>query len=175
VADVVVVHWPEQRDELPRLAEQGVPRLLLVAPLADPPEAGDVLQDWVRLPGDERDVLARLRGLRRRAADLDPTPVIDAHGRLLFHRQWVQLSPIHERLARCLLGAREGVVGARQGVVAETELLDRGWPGGNPSSNALRVHLHRLRRLILPLGLEIRGVRGEGWVLQPTPDPPAAP
>ncbi|MDQ1427458.1 MAG: two-component system, OmpR family, response regulator [Acidimicrobiaceae bacterium] len=165
MADVVVVHWPEQRDELPRLAEQGVPRLLLVAPTADPPEAGDILQDWVRLPGDERDVRARLSGLRRRAADLDPTPAIDGHGRLLFHRKWVQLSPIHERLARRLVGAGEGVV-------AEKDLLEQGWPGGNPSSNALRVHLHRLRRLIVPLGLEIRGVRGEGWVLQRISEPP---
>jgi len=160
VADVVVVHWPEQRDELPRLAEQRVPRLLLVAPAADPPEAGDVLQDRVRLPGDERDVRARLSGMRRRAADMDVAPVIDEHGRLLFRRTWVQLSPIHERLARRLIGADEGVV-------AECDLLGDGWPGGNPSSNALRVHLHRLRPLVLPLGLEIRSVRGEGWVLQP--------
>jgi DNA-binding response OmpR family regulator len=64
-------------------------------------------------------------------------------------------------------------VGAGEGVVAEKDLLEQGWPGGNPSSNALRVHLHRLRRLIVPLGLEIRGVRGEGWVLQRIPEPPA--
>jgi DNA-binding response OmpR family regulator len=158
VADVVVVHWPEQRDEITRLAEQRVPRLLLVAPAADPPEAGDVLQDWVRLPGDERDVRARLSGLRRRA-DEETAPVVDNHGRLLFRGSWVQLSPIHERLARRLLATSEGVV-------AERDLLSEGWPGGNPSSNALRVHLHRLRRYIAPLGLEIRGVRGEGWVLQ---------
>jgi DNA-binding winged helix-turn-helix (wHTH) protein len=158
VTDVVLVHWPEQRDELPRLAEQRVPRLLLVAPAADPPEAGDILQDWVRLPGDERDVRARLSSLRQRA-DQETMPVIDTHGRLVHRRLWVQLSPIHERLARRLLAAAEGVV-------AEQELLDEGWPGGHPSSNALRVHLHRLRRYIRPLGLEIRGVRGEGWVLQ---------
>jgi DNA-binding response OmpR family regulator len=171
VTDVVVVHWPEQRDELPRLASQGVPRLLLVAPAADPPEAGDALQDWVRLPGDERDVRARLSGLRarasERAADLEATPVIDGHGRLLFRQSWVQLSPIHERLARRLMASTEDVV-------AERELLDQGWPGGHPSSNALRVHLHRLRRLILPLGLEIRAVRGDGWVLQRIPAAPAA-
>jgi DNA-binding response OmpR family regulator len=161
VADVVVVHWPEQRDEIPRLASQRVPRLLLVAPAAEPPDTADVLQDWVRLPGDERDVRARLRGLRRRAdrIDAEARPTVDGHGRLVFHRSWVQLSPIHERLARRLLAAAEGVV-------AEKELLAVGWPGGAPSSNALRVHLHRLRRLVATLGLEIRGVRGEGWVLQ---------
>jgi DNA-binding response OmpR family regulator len=158
VTDVVVVHWPEQRDEIPRLAEQRVPRLLLVAPAADPPEGGDVLQDWVRLPGDERDVRARLSGLRRRA-DQETTAVVDSHGRLVFRQAWVQLSPIHERLTRRLLAAQEGVV-------AEPDLLEEGWPGGDPSSNALRVHLHRLRRDIEPLGLEIRGVRGEGWVMQ---------
>jgi len=160
VTDVVVVHWPEQRDEIPRLAEQRVPRLLLVAPASDPPEAGDVLQDWVRLPGDERDVRARLSGLRRRA-DQETMPVIDGHGRLVYRRDWVQLSPIHERLTRRLMEADEGVV-------SETDLLQEGWPGGSPSSNALRVHLHRLRRYIGPLGLEIRGVRGEGWVMQRT-------
>jgi DNA-binding response OmpR family regulator len=149
------------------LASQGVPRLLLVAPAADPPDAGDVLQDWVRLPGDERDVRARLSGLRQRAADLETAPLIDGHGRLLFRGTWVQLSPIHERLARCLMASREDVV-------AEQVLRDQGWPGGASSSNALRVHLHRLRRLILPLGLEIRAVRGEGWVLQRIPAPPAS-
>jgi two-component system OmpR family response regulator len=161
-ADVVVIHWPEQRDELKRLADHRVPRLLLVAPAADPPEADDVLQDWVRLPGDERDVRARLSGLRRRAAELEAAPVIDRHGRLVFRRSWVQLSPIHERLARRLLETADGVA-------AEQSLLERGWPGGQPSSNALRVHLHRLRRLVAPLGLEIRCVRNEGWVLQRSP------
>jgi hypothetical protein len=158
VTDVVVVHWPEQRDEIPRLARQRVPRLLLVAPAAEPPETADVLQDFVRLPGDERDVRARLSGLRSRA-DADITPRIDSHGRLVFRQQWVQLSPIHERLIGRLLAADEGVV-------PEKVLMEEGWPGGDPSSNALRVHLHRVRRGIQPLGLEIRGVRGEGWVLQ---------
>jgi DNA-binding response OmpR family regulator len=167
VTDVVVVHWPEQRDELPRLVSQGVPRLLLVAPAADPPEAGDVLQDWVRLPGDERDVRARLTGLRRRAASVNPAPVVDGHGRLLYRGSWAQLSPIHERLARRMIEARECVV-------PEKELLVQGWPGGTPTANTLRVHLHRLRRLVTPLGLEIRGVRGEGWVLQCTPPSPGA-
>src|ERR1700761_2304441 len=124
MADVVVVHWPEQQDEIPRLAEQQVPRLLLVAPAADPPDTADILQDWVRLPGDERDVRARLRGLRGRAdrARREASPRLDGHGRLMFAPSWVQLSPIHERLVRRLLDAD-------QGVVAEEELLQAGWPG----------------------------------------------
>lgn len=165
MADVVVVRWPEQRDELPRLASQGIPRLLLVASTADPPEGCDILQDWVRLPGDERDVRARLRHLRSRAANRDPVPVVDEHGRLLYRRSWVQLSPIHDRLARSLVAAVERVV-------TIDELLRSGWPGGTPTDNTLRVHLHRLRRIIAPLGLEILAVRGEGWVLQRQLGPP---
>jgi two-component system, OmpR family, response regulator len=160
VTDVVVLQWPEERDELERLADLRVPRLLFVAPAADPPEAGDDLQDWVRLPSDDRDIRARLNGLRRRAEDAIGVPSVDRHGRLLFRRSWVQLSPIEERLARLLIEAGEAVV-------AEDQLLDRGWPSGRPSSNALRVHLHRLRRRVGPLGLEIRNVRSDGWILQP--------
>jgi two-component system OmpR family response regulator len=160
MTDVVVVNWPEGQDEVKRLAHLRIPRLLFVAPAADPPETGDVLQDWVRLPSDDRDVRARLNCLRRRAAPLHDMPAVDGHGRLQFHGAWVQLSPIEERLARQL-------VEAGQTVVTEARLLRSGWPDGRPTSNALRVHLHRLRRRAKPLGLEIRSVRSDGWILQP--------
>jgi DNA-binding response OmpR family regulator len=160
VTDVVVIRWPEDRDEADRLAGGRVPRLLLVAETADPPETGDVLQDWVRLPGDERDVRARLGVLRERAADLVAAPRVDQHGRLLYKGAWAQLSPIEERLAHVLVDAYEAVV-------TEDRLVAGGWFTGQASSNALRVHLHRLRRRIAALGLEVRAVRTQGWVLQP--------
>jgi two-component system OmpR family response regulator len=163
VPDVVVIQWPEQEGEVERLAELRIPRLLFVAPAADPPDGGDALQDWVRLPSEDRDIRARLNTLRRRAADLEPAPAVDRHGRLVFRRSWVQLSPIEERLAVLLVEAREAVV-------PEERLLHAGWPGGRPSSNALRVHLHRLRRRVEPLGLEIRSVRSDGWILQTATD-----
>jgi len=84
---------------------------------------------------------------------------VDDHGRLHFRNAWAQLSPINGRLGRALSDAFNSVV-------AEDELLAKGWPSGRPSSNALRVHLHRLRRRVRPLGLEVLAVRGEGWVLQ---------
>jgi two-component system OmpR family response regulator len=165
VTDVVVVRWPEERAEVERLAGGRVPRLLLVAPTADPPEVGDVLQDWVRLPGHERDVRARLGVLRLRAADMAAAPLVDQHGRLLYKGSWVQLSPIEAGLARILIGTFEEVVN-------EERLVAGGWQSGQASSNALRVHLHRLRRRLLPLGLEVRVVRSEGWVLQPAAGSP---
>jgi DNA-binding response OmpR family regulator len=159
VADVAVVRWPEEKAEVERLARLRLPRLLLIAPSADPPEGSDVLQDWVRLPGDERDVLARLTLLRGRARTMSHPPSVDAHGRIHFRSAWAQLSPINGRLGRALTDAFNSVV-------AEDELLATGWPTGRPTSNSLRVHLHRLRRRLLPLGLEVLAVRGEGWVMQ---------
>jgi DNA-binding response OmpR family regulator len=130
-----------------------------VAPEADPPDGRDCLEDWVRLPAEDRDVAARLRALEVRAARHQPTPETDERGRLTFQGEWVALSPIEERivaaLARCF-GA----------VVSRDELLAAGWPDEHPSDAALRVHLTRLRKEIAPLGLEIATVRGFGHVMQ---------
>jgi DNA-binding response OmpR family regulator len=71
----------------------------------------------------------------------------------------VQLSAIEDRLTAALSEAR-GLV------VPEAHLLREGWPGRLATANALRVHLHRLRRRVEPLGLEIRNVRRDGWLLQ---------
>ena len=159
MTDVVIVQWPEEQEDVKRLADLGIPRLLLVAPAADPPDAADLLEDWVRMPSDDRDIRARLKSLRRRVEARESRPIVDRHGRLLFRGAWVQLSPIEERLARVLAEADEAVV-------AEDDLLRRGWPSGNPTANALRVHLHRLRRRVERLGLEIRCVRSTGWIMQ---------
>ena len=56
--DVVVVRWPDEQPRLERLRSAGTPRLLLVAPEAPPPVPLDPLEDWVRLPADDRDLRA---------------------------------------------------------------------------------------------------------------------
>ena len=56
---VARVSWPEEAPRLADLRDQGLPRLLLVAPDAEPPVVHDELEDWVRLPADTRDVDAR--------------------------------------------------------------------------------------------------------------------
>jgi DNA-binding response OmpR family regulator len=160
VTDVVVLRWPDERDQLPRLADGRVPRLLLVEPGADPPLADDVLEDWIRLPSEDRDIRARLLTLRRRAGDVLSGPTVDSHCRLIYRDKWASLSPIEVRLATAL-------VEDFRLIVTEKALLGRGWPDGPPSSNALRVHLHRLRQRIRPLGLELKAIRSQGWVLQP--------
>jgi hypothetical protein len=161
--DIVVVRWPAEQANRERLAAAGRPRLLLVAPQSDPPDGQDCLEDWVRLPADDRDVAARLRALEARAVRHQQQPETDERGRLTFNGNWVALSPIEERIV--------GALAARFGeVVSRGELLAAGWPDDTPSDAALRVHLTRLRKEIAALGLEIATVRGFGHVMQETGD-----
>jgi DNA-binding response OmpR family regulator len=158
--DVVLVHWPEEEVSLERLRAAGTPRLVLVAPSAEPPEGGDCEEDWLRLPADDVDVRMRIRALRTRAARHHRTPVVSADGRLTFRDRWVALSKTELGIARVLADSFDAVV-------PHDELARAGWPSGTPSGNALRVHVTRLRRRIQPLGLEIRIVPTRGYVLQP--------
>ena len=157
--DIVVLRWPAEQTNRDRLASEGRPRLLLVSPDAEPPDGRDCLEDWVRLPADDRDVAARLHALEVRAARHHHHPETDTRGRLTFNGDWVALSPIEERLVSALAN-RFG------DVVSRNELLVAGWPNENASDAALRVHLTGLRKEIAPLGLEIATVRGFGHVLQ---------
>ncbi len=162
---VVLVNWPEHADRVRALAQAGLPRLLLVAPDADPPASVDASEDWVRLPADERDIAARVLRLTTLAdaeggtADV-VVPTIDGSDRLFYRGAWVALSPIEARMASAL-------VEHFTSVVPEQELGRRGWPEGTWPPGALRVHLTRLRQRLAPLGLEIARVRLQGVVLQP--------
>jgi len=160
--DVAVLHWPAQAERAKALAATGRPRLLLVAPDADPPVSNDSLCEWVRLPADERDVAARMLILTRRLEPTPERPRVDANGRLLFHDSWVALSPTEARLASVLTENFEQVV-------SESELGRRGWPAASWGTSTLRVHVTRLRRRLAPLGLEVRAIRLQGFILQEAP------
>jgi hypothetical protein len=157
----VVLRWPSDPDRRRQLADFGVPRLLLVDSTAPPPVCADPLEDWIRLPADERDIDARLNALRVRARNGGPSarPALDGHGRLLRGGRWVALSPTEEQLCTLLIGEFGEVVSDRL-------LLDQAWPGGTGTPTGLRLQMTRLRRRIADLGLEVRSVRGKGYVLQ---------
>ena len=67
--DVVLVRWPEENFHLGELRGAGTPRLLLVGPEAAPPDSTDPLEDWIRLPAEDRDVRARVATLEARASN----------------------------------------------------------------------------------------------------------
>jgi two-component system, OmpR family, response regulator len=157
----VVLRWPFDRSRRQDLADRGVPRLLLIDRGAVPPVCVDPLEDWIRLPADERDIDARIDALRSRAATWSPSsrPGLDGHGRLLRGTRWVPLSPIEEQLCTLLIGD----FGA---VVSDRTLIAGAWPAGTGTSTGLRLQMTRLRRRIADLQLEVRSVRGQGYVLQ---------
>jgi DNA-binding response OmpR family regulator len=132
--------------------------LLLVRSDAEAPIVTDVLEDWVREPCQPADVAARLAGLRRRAAQQRASPTLDEDGRLHFGGRWVQLSPIDTRLAKALVDRFDRSV-------SESTLVLSGWADRQVTPAALRSHLDRLRLQTRPLGLELRKLRGRGWIL----------
>ena len=166
-ADVVLVRWPAEGDRLSQLRANGAPRLVLVDPYTDPPRTSDSLEDWVRLPVDERDVNVRVATLAARADGGALPPAVDADGLLRWRGGWVALSPVEGALATALVERFGAVVG-------RDTLARRAWPGGAPTRNALDVHVLRLRRRIASLGLEVRTVRSRGYLLQAVPDAPVA-
>ena len=159
-ADVAMVRWPGEEDRLDRLRSERRPRLLLVESGAAPPLPSDDLEDWIRVPAQEVDMMARLAGLERRFRENDAIcPEVDEDGVLRMGRNWVSLPPVDFRLAAVLV--------ERFGAVVSRDALARaGWPERTPARNALDVHVLRLRRRLEPLGLAIRTVRSRGYALE---------
>lgn len=169
MTDVVLVRWPEEREHVERLRVSGIPRLLLVGTESAAPKPFDALEDWIRLPAVERDVRARANTLAARAlASPDAgegarRPSIDEDGILRYRGQWIALSRVERALARAL-------VGRFTEVVRRDTLEHVAWPSGESSRNALDVHMVRLRRRLVAVGLEVRTVRARGFLLQPHSD-----
>ena len=157
--DVVLVRWPEEDARLRELRASGAPRLLLLNGESAPPDLGDCLEDWIRLPADDRDVRARVATLSSRAETDQPAPQVDGDGLLRHRGRWVALSPVESALAVTLVDRFGAVVG-------RDTLARRAWPNGVPTRNALDVHMLRLRRRVASLGLEIRTVRSRGYLMQ---------
>jgi two-component system, OmpR family, response regulator len=157
---VTVLHWPDEEPRRTVLRSARCARLLLVAPEAPAPVVADPLEDWIRLPAEDRDLQARLDGLTLRLQERLPrTPTIDDDGLLRADDRWVALPPIEARLATPLLDRFGAVVG-------RDALLRAGWPDGAPNRNVLDVHILRLRRRLDDVGLSIRTVRSRGYLLE---------
>ena len=160
--DVVLVRWPAEELRRERLRLEGGPRLLLVeGGSPPPPPSEDDLEDWIRVPADDVDVRLRLDGLAARSArHVTDAPDLDPDGVLRFASAWVSLPPVEARLTRALVDKFGAVVGREA-------LARAGWPEGAPGRNALDVHVLRLRRRLVTVGLSIKTVRSRGYLLEP--------
>jgi hypothetical protein len=157
IAGVAILAWPEEAAALAAL-DRDVPRLLLVAPDAEPPDDWDGLTDWVRLPVDDRDLCARVTALQRLAART-PKPFVDEYDVLWRGSRWVALAPIEARIVRALLESSSSIV-------SRTDVGVAVWPDGAPATRALDGRLRRLRERMEPLGISIHNVRRRGLLLE---------
>lgn len=160
MTDVVLVRWPEEWDRLERLRASGIPRLLLIGEEVAAPEPFDTLEDWIRLPAADGDLRVRADTLAARAENSVVPPGIDEDGVVRFGGRWIAVSPVERTLAIALIDNFCAVV--------RRDTLGRAaWPGGGSTRNALDVHMLRLRRRLLVVGLEVQTVRARGYLLQP--------
>jgi len=122
--------------------------------------------DYMTKPFDLPEFEARVRALIRRGHAASGTSM--SHGRLrfdvparrLFHdEQPVEMSARELALTELLL--------SRQGrVVSKEQIIDHLFGfGDDVGSNAIEVYVHRVRKKLEPLGIDIRTVRGMGYLL----------
>lgn len=160
--EVALVRWPEERAIRDAMSALGRPRLLLVDPGAQPPEALDLNEDWMRWPPDPAELLLRAQTLGRRIpAPVDDHPlVLDEHGVLHRGDRWVAVSESQVPILELLLEQPDRVV--RFDVLAAAYAA----AGGSHHPASVRTALSRLDVRLRALGLEIRSIRRRGVVLR---------
>lgn len=129
--------------------------------------------DYMAKPFDIREFEARVRSLLRRQAGLRSSTVtlgalsLDLTSRQFSgNRQVIDLPP-RERALLELLVMRAGKVVAKEAIVQSVTSLE-----DILSDNAIEQYISRLRRRLQPLGLNLRTVRGIGYLLERPGDLP---
>jgi two-component system OmpR family response regulator len=129
--------------------------------------------DYMAKPFDIREFEARVRSLLRRQAGLRSATVTLGPLTLdLTTRQFSAMGhemdlPPRERALLELLLTRAGKVVTKEAIVQSLTSLE-----DMLSDNAIEQYISRLRRRIAPVGLELRTVRGIGYLLEKPSDLP---
>ncbi|MBA3780232.1 MAG: helix-turn-helix domain-containing protein [Nocardioides sp.] len=156
---VKFLRWPAQQEERKKLGEAGVPCLLVLEGSALPPSDVSPQEDWVRPPLPRTDLAARVRTLQQRTGT-DAVPALDPTGVLYYGGQSVPMSEAQSEMMRCFLSDFGRLVGRERLKEALGRLDSR------VSSNALDLHVMRLRKRIAGLDLALRTVWGRGYILE---------
>ena len=105
------------------------------------------------------------------ATDDPPMPVLDQDGLLRLGSRWVAISDVQLPVVALLLDRLGRLVRGSEILAAYVTA------GGSGSEASLRSLVHRVRCRLGELGLELRSVRGRGFVLDLAPPgtPPEVP
>jgi two-component system, OmpR family, response regulator len=156
---VEVVRWPVEAEARDHCQRNGTLCLLVVEKGAPAPVLTDLREDWVRAPVAHQDLTVRIAMLRARAARY-AVPELDPSGILRFRTRSVVLSPTERALVAELLRRFRALT-------SRDELLRCLPSREGDTSNALHLHIMRLRRRIEPLGLVIKTLWNQGYQLGP--------
>jgi two-component system, OmpR family, response regulator len=157
--DIELLRWPADAAERQRMAELQVPRLLLLAEDAPPPTPTDLFEDWVRLPLDPDELMARRAALSRRATCAEHAPQLDDDGLLWWGDQWVAIPEAQLPVVELLIARVRDLV-RRDELIAAYEAR-----GGSPNPIAAKAMMGRVVKRFAEIGLELRNVRGRGYLL----------
>jgi hypothetical protein len=152
----VLVRWPEDATEGHELARSGAAVLYLVNGDDAPPTPAGCLEDWIRIPGDDRDLGARLAALELRASSHDAGPRVDEHGRLRYQGRQTPLPPDVVELVR-VLADQFGCLVPDHALVAAL---------GGTTTPSLRTQMTQLRARVRVLDLTLRRVPRKGYLLK---------
>jgi DNA-binding response OmpR family regulator len=174
VAEVEVFRWPGDAARREVCAERDIPCLLLLEHGVVPPASNRLLEDWMRVPADELDLLARVRRLEALAGRSVDEPVVDDQGILHVGYRWTALSVAEASLARRLTSdfghvvAREELLAALTPAATNPAALTPAAtnPPVERRPRTLDLQICRLRRRIAAVGLTVSAVRGRGYVLE---------
>lgn len=162
---VAILRWPAEAHQREVLLAGGRPCLWILDEWELPPAPGP-LEDWVRLPIDERDLHARVQRLAGRTSEssgLDPGEVhVDASGRLVHRGQRILVPPMEARILNRLAETP-------QQVVTRSELAELAWGDQARTARALDSRIHVLRTRVAAVGLAIHTIRGHGFLLAVAP------
>jgi hypothetical protein len=160
---IPLLRWPDQEAERRRLVALGEPRILLISRYAAPPGLLDDLELWMLDGADPRDVLEATAGLRRKARERRPEPIIDDDGLLWFEGRWVAIPDTQLPVVDLLVRNADRLV-------PNDDLRDAyRRAGGSTTASSFRAVVRRVRHRVRQVGLALHVVRHRGVILGTKP------